>query len=34
MSLTPTPRHHRPVLEAPGQEKLVELPQFPAKGDR
>lgn len=24
----------RPVLEALGQEKLVELPQFPAQGDR
>lgn len=28
MSLAPTPRLHRPVLEALGQEKLVELPDF------
>lgn len=28
MSLAPTPRLHRPVLEALGWEKLVELPDF------
>lgn len=28
MYLAPTPMLHRPVLEALGQEKLVELPDF------